>query len=60
MLRLISEDFAPITPCKYDFEAEGGGGGGGEREVVVKPNTAGARCRQSGPESVYYCSEPRF
>ena len=33
MLRLISEEVAPITRCKYVFEAEG-------VEMVVKPNTA--------------------
>ena len=42
MLRLISEEVAPVTRCKYDFQAEGGGGGG---EVVVNQTLLGARCR---------------
>ena len=51
MLHLISKEVAPITQCKYDFEAEGVGG-----EVVVKPNSVGGSVSpsKSGPESVYY------
>ena len=48
MLRLITEEVAPITRCKNDFEAEVAG------EVVVKPNTAGGSVSpsKSGPD--YY------
>ena len=58
MLRLISEEVAPITRCKYDFEAEGG-------EVVVKPNTAGgsvgwARCRHRKVVQNVYTSTRQF
>ena len=55
MLCLISEEVAPITGCKYDFEAEGGRGGRSGCKTKHCWGLGGAgSVSKSGPESVYY------